>query len=100
MRWGLLLMTENEFRDMLLYKVMTITEVCNEFNVSHKTVLMAIFKDRLIARQVEGGSTWLVLRSSAKKWFNEPKRKSQREKLEQQRNRKLQTLHEGHPTGG
>lgn len=85
-------MTEIEFALAFLDEVVTVAEVCYAHNVTSKTVMMAIFKEKIIARQATSGAIWLILKSSADNHFNDPERKAQREKLQQQRNRKLQAV--------
>lgn len=92
-------MTETEFADAFLNEVLTVAEVCYIYNITAKPVMMAIFKGKVIARQANPGLTWLVLKSSAENHFNNPKVKAQREKLQQQRDRKLQAVSENNRAG-
>lgn len=87
-------MTESEFRAMLLDKVITVKEVCAIYGVTSKTVMMAIFKGKIVARQAEHGAVWLVLRSSAEKHFNNPEWKERHEKLAESRSRKFQAVNQ------
>jgi hypothetical protein len=85
-------MTELEFAEAFLNEVVTVAEVCYAHNVTAKTVMMAIFKEKITARQAQAGNVWLILKSSSDKHFSDPKGIQQREKLQQQRNRKLQAV--------
>lgn len=75
-------MTENDLKTLLLDKVITVKEITHLWGVNQKSVMMAIYKDRLIARQAIGGKTWLVLRSSAVKLYGKPKEGNESEELE------------------
>lgn len=74
-------MSETEFTDMILSAVLTVREVCALWGVGQSSVMMAIYKDKLQARQAKPGAIWLVTRSSATRLYGQPKGEEWNEEL-------------------
>lgn len=58
----------------VLGAVLTVPEVCFLWDKSQKSVMMAIYKDTILARQAAIGRIWLVSRASCFKAWGEPKK--------------------------
>ena len=56
----------------VLGAVLTVPEVCFLWDKSQKSVMMAIYKDKILARQAAVGCIWLVSRSSCVKAWGNP----------------------------
>lgn len=66
-------MTDGEMYDIVLDSVLTVKEVAEGWKKDKKNVMMAIYQERLAARQVANGATWLVSRASVVKLWGEQK---------------------------
>lgn len=66
-------MSDGEMRDIILEAVLTVTEVKTMWKIDQKTVMMAIYQEKLAARQATGGKTWLITRASCIRTWGEPK---------------------------
>lgn len=57
----------------ILSRVVTVSEICIHWGLHQSTVMMAIYRDKLEARQAgKEGSTWLVTRASVEKLYGKP----------------------------
>lgn len=65
-------MIKDDLRELMLSQVISVSEVCGIWRKTQKTVMMAIYKGRIIARQADFGSTWLVHRGSCRDYWGEP----------------------------
>lgn len=58
-------MSANQAHEICLDAVITVQECATMFNKNTKSVMVAIWRGRLAARQSSVGATWLVSRASA-----------------------------------
>lgn len=66
-------MTDKQMYDIVLDSVLTVKEVCDGWKKDQKNVMMAIYQDRLAARQAANGKTWLISRASVVRLWGEGK---------------------------
>jgi hypothetical protein len=71
-----------EFHDFVLAKVLTVSEVCTLWGKGQKTVMMAIHRDKIIARQAAYGRAWMIYKPSVIKLWGEPIKEVDGEELE------------------
>lgn len=65
-------MSDKEMKDIILDAVLTVREVKEYWRKDQKTVMMAIYQDRLAARQANPGATWLITRASVVRLWGQP----------------------------
>lgn len=68
-------MTIDEMEAVLLDQVLTVREVMEAWGLTQTQVMMAVYKDRLIARQSREHGPWLISRESCIRSLGEPKNK-------------------------
>lgn len=57
---------------VLLDSIVTVPEVMVQWNKTHHSVMMSIYKGRLVARQTGEGKVWLIARQSVVDLWGEP----------------------------
>lgn len=70
-------MNTEGLRELMLDQVITVSEVCGIWGVTQKTVMMAIFKGKIVGRQADYGKIWLVHRGSCRKHWGDPRKDGQ-----------------------
>lgn len=65
-------MTVEELDALLLGSVLTVRDVCRGWDKTPSAVMMAIYKDRVKARQSFEGESWLILKQSVVNLWGEP----------------------------
>lgn len=57
---------------LLLEGVLTVRDVCRGWNKTTSQVMMAIYKERIMARQSCEGEAWLILKQSVVDLWGDP----------------------------
>lgn len=65
-------MTIDEMESVLLDQVLTVRDVMEAWGLTQTQVMMAIYKDRLIARQSRSHGPWLISRASCIRSLGQP----------------------------
>ena len=66
-------MSDHDAFLICLDAVLTVQECATIYSKNPKSVMLAIWKGRLTARQSSVGATWLISRAAATKLWGEPK---------------------------